>query len=121
MTPSGSFHGSYRLTWHRVGRSGSMPYCFEISRTNGAGRSRFFTESGSMHGGACTTRSIESDDGTNSGMVQTDASCCSTYGRKNSQTSGLASVRSMWHRQIHLVFGPLTVEDDDSASSAAGC
>src|SRR3954465_6557615 len=98
-----------------------MPYCLVISLTNGAGRSRFFTDSGSMHGGACTTRSIESDAGTNSGIVQTDASCCSTYGRKNSHTSGLASVRSMWHRQIHLVLGALTVEDADSASRAAGC
>ena len=78
MTPSGSFQGSYRLTWHSIGRSGSMPYCLTISRMNGAGRSRFFTDSGSMHGGACTMRSIESDDGTNSGMVHTDASCCST-------------------------------------------
>jgi len=38
---------------------------------------------------------IDNDDGTNSGIVQTDASCSSTNGRKNSHTSGLASVRSM--------------------------
>ena len=78
MTPSGSFHGSYRLTWQSIGRSGSMPYCLQISRMNGSGRSRFFTDSGSMHGGACTIRSIVSDAGTNSGMVHTEASCIST-------------------------------------------
>ena len=58
MTPIGSFHGSKRLTWHTIGRFGSMPYCFAISRQNGVARSRFFTDSGSMHGGACTMRSI---------------------------------------------------------------
>jgi hypothetical protein len=74
MTPSGSFHGSYRLTWHTIGRLVSMPYCLQISVTKGPGRSRFFTDSGSMQGGALITRSIASEDGTNSGIVQTDAS-----------------------------------------------
>src|SRR3954470_6687174 len=117
MTPSGSFQGSYRLTWQSIGRFGSMPYCLQISPTNGPGSSRFLTESGSMHGGAWTTRSIVSDAGTNSGIVHTDASCCSTYGRKNSHTSGFASVRSMWQRHTHFVFGPLTLDELASACS----
>jgi hypothetical protein len=66
-----------------------------ISTQNGIGRSRFLTESGSMHGGAWTTRSIFNDAGTNSGIVHTEAWYCSTNGRKNSQTLGLATVRSM--------------------------
>ena len=74
MTPTGSFHGSKRLTWHTIGRCGSMPYWRVISSQNGVARSRFFTESGSMHGGACTMRSISRLAGTNSGIVQTDAS-----------------------------------------------
>ena len=73
MTPIGSFHGSYRLTWHTIGRLASMPYCFAISMQNGSGRSRFFTDSGSMQGGAWTMRSMSSDAGTNCGMVHTDA------------------------------------------------
>ena len=56
-----------------------------------------------MQGGACTTRSISSDAGTNSGIVHTDASYCSTKGRKNSHTFGFASVRSMWHRHTQRV------------------
>ena len=52
ITPTGSFHGSYRLTWQMIGRCMSMPYWRHISSANGIGRSRFFTDSGSMHGGA---------------------------------------------------------------------
>ncbi len=103
ITPTGSFQGSKRLTWHTIGRPTSTPYWRVSSLQNGGASSRFFTDSGSMHGGACTTRSIVSDAGTNSGIVHTDASCSSTNGRKNSHTVGLASVRSMWQRQIHLV------------------
>ena len=54
------------------------PYCRTISSTNGRGISRFFTESGSMHGGANTARSCGMPSGTNSGIVHTDASYCST-------------------------------------------
>ena len=104
ITPIGSFHGSNRLTWHTTGRCGSMPYWRVISVQNGIARSRFFTDSGSMHGGAWTIRSICRLAGTNSGMVHTDASYCSTNGRKNSHMSGCASVRSMWQRHIHFVF-----------------
>ena len=74
MTPTGSFHGSYRLTWQTIGRLVSIPYCLQISLTNGSGRSRFFTDSGSMHGGAVTMWSIDSESGTNWSIVQTDAS-----------------------------------------------
>ena len=63
-----------------------------------------------MHGGAVTMLSIDNESGTNWSIVQTDASWRSTYGRKNSQTSSRASVRSMWQRQIHLVSGRLTLE-----------
>ena len=90
MTPTGSFHGSYRLTWHTIGRVVSMPYCLQISCTNGSGSSRFFTDSGSMHGGAVTTLSIDSESGMNWSIVHTDASWRSTYGRKNSHTSSRA-------------------------------
>ena len=61
-----------------------------------------------MHGGAITTRSICSELGTNCGIVHTDASYCSTNGRKNSNTCGFASVRSMWQRQIHFVLSGAT-------------
>ena len=74
ITPTGSFHGSYRLTWHTIGRFVSIPYCLQISCTNGSGSSRFFTESGSMHGGAVMMLSICSDSGMNWSIVQTDAS-----------------------------------------------
>ena len=58
ITPTGSFHGSNRLTWHTIGRCTSTPYWRVSSWQNGIASSRFFTDSGSMHGGACTTRSI---------------------------------------------------------------
>ncbi len=74
ITPTGSFHGSNRLIWQTRGRFGSMPYWRQISTTNGSGRSRFFTLSGSMHGGANTTVSICSDLGTKAGIVHTEAS-----------------------------------------------
>ena len=48
-----------------------------------------------MLGGPCTTLSIESDFGTNSSIVHTEALCSSTNGRKNSHTVGFAAVRSM--------------------------
>ena len=54
-------------------------------------------------------------------IVHTDASWRSTYGRKNSHTSGRASVRSMWQRQIHLVSGRFTPESPMKLSIAAGC
>ena len=50
-----------------------------------------------------TMRSFGIESGTNCGIVHTDASYCSTNGRKNSNTCGFASVRSMWQRQIHFV------------------
>ena len=52
ITPTGSFHGSKRLTWHTIGRFTSTPYCLVSSWQNGIASSRFFTDSGSMHGGA---------------------------------------------------------------------
>ena len=110
ITPTGSFHGSNRLTWHTIGRCTSTPYWRASSWQNGIASSRFLTDSGSMHGGACTTRAMSSDAGTNSGIVHTDASYASTNGRKNSHTVGLASVRSMWQRQIHVVFFSLRAE-----------
>ena len=63
-----------------------MLYCLAISMQNGVAKSRFFTDNGSMQGGACTILSIFNDAGTNSGIVQTDASWSSMYGRKNSHT-----------------------------------
>ena len=56
-----------------------------------------------MHGGANTVRSRGMLAGTNSGIVHTDASYCSTKLWKNFHTVGFASVRSMWQRQIHFV------------------
>ncbi len=68
-----------------------------------------------------TTLSIDSESGMNCSIVHTDASWHSTYGRKNSQTSARALVRSMWHRQIHFVSGRLTLDWPMKFSSAAGC
>ena len=103
ITPTGSFHGSNRLTWQTIGRLTSTPYCLVSSWQNGMARSRFFTDSGSMHGGAYRTCAMSSVPGTNSGIVHTEASCSSTNGRKNSHTFGFAAVRSMWQRQIQVV------------------
>ena len=61
-----------------------------------------------MHGGANTVRSRGMPAGTNSGIVHTDASYCSTNPWKNFHTFGFASVRSMWQRQIHFVLSCAT-------------
>ena len=120
MTPTGSFQGSNRLTWTTSGSLARTLYWRTISSTNGRGISRFLTESGSMHGGANTVRSRGMPAGTNSGIVHTEASYCSTKPWKNFHTVGFASVRSMWQRQIHLVFSCATPALRAYSSIAAG-
>src|ERR1700704_2971206 len=98
-----------------------MPYWRHHSSANGKGKPRFLTDSGSMEGHASTTRSIDRESGAKSFSVHTDASCISTYGRKNSHTAGLASVRSMWHRQIHFASDVPSGESRTKLRSANGC
>ena len=104
MTPIGSFHGSNRLTCTMSGSCGRTPYCRMISSTNGRGSSRFFTESGSMHGGANTMRSMRhaSRARTAASSTPTRRTARRTAGR-TPRRCGFASVRSMWQRQIHFV------------------
>ena len=74
MTPTGSFHGSNRLTWQTIGRFVSMPYCLQISWQNGVGELEVLHRQRVDARRRVTTRSISSDAGTNSSIVHTDAS-----------------------------------------------
>ena len=85
MTPSGSFQGSNRETWRRIGRAGSTRNLRTTSRASSIAMSWFFTEKGSIVGAWMSTFCFRSGR-TNCGIVQMDASCSSTNGRRNDQT-----------------------------------
>ncbi|KAF5047988.1 hypothetical protein DSECCO2_454850 [anaerobic digester metagenome] len=51
MTPTGSLKTSYRETWVTIGFSGSIPYFARVASISDKGRSRFFSDKGSMNGG----------------------------------------------------------------------
>ena len=104
MTPTGSFHGSNRLTCTMSGSFGSHAVLPDDLVHERRGQLEV------LHRQRVDARRREHDavhsastSGTNSGIVHTDASYCSTNGWKNSNTCGFASVRSMWQRQIHFV------------------
>ena len=90
ITPTGSFHGSKRLTWHTIGRSDvdAVLAADLLDERHRAGRGS------SPRAGRCTAARARrgpcrATSGTNSGIVHTDASYCSTNGRKNSQHVGV--------------------------------
>src|SRR3954467_12649988 len=51
ITPSGSFQGSKRDTWHMSGRSTSMPNWSHTKAASSGERAMFFGDSGSIAGG----------------------------------------------------------------------
>ena len=55
MTPSGSFHGSKRETWHISGRSTSMPNWLQTYDASSGESAMFFGASGSIAGGTMFT------------------------------------------------------------------
>ena len=82
-----------------------------ISWQNGIASSRFFTDSGSMHGGACTTRSIvERRRGRTPASSTPTRRAARRTGGRTPTPSGFASVRSMWQRQIHFVCRAASLE-----------
>ena len=55
ITPSGSFHGSKRETWHSIGRSASIPNCLHTNAASSCESAMFFGASGSIAGGTMFT------------------------------------------------------------------
>ena len=56
ITPSGSFHGSKRETWHISGRSRSIPNCPTTNALSSGESAMFFGVRGSIAGGTTWTR-----------------------------------------------------------------
>ena len=90
ITPTGSFHGSKRLTWQTIGRCTSTPYWLgELLAERHRQLEVLHRERVDARRRVHARAPCRATSGTNSGIVHTDASCSSTNGRKNSHTVGV--------------------------------
>src|SRR5918911_5286028 len=100
MTPSGSFHGSKRETWHIMGRSMSIPNWSHTYAASSGDSAMFLGASGSMAGGMMRAPLFMAS-GTYSWTWKTDAGYWLMYGSMRASVAGLGVERSMWQRHTH--------------------
>src|SRR3954451_20677889 len=104
ITPSGSFHGSKRETWHISGRSTSTPNWSQTNAASSGDSAMFLGDSGSIAGGSRWIGTLALRlAGTYWSMWYTEPSYSAISGTSRSMVASFGDDMSMWQRHTQCL------------------